>query len=157
MTGTTRGRTFEDFRVGQTFRSAQGKTVGQEHRTLTHLWMNGVQLHFNQDFCERDPFVKERFGGRIIVYGGYVLSVVRGLSTTDTSEAALAELGFRSGRHLAPTFEGDTLYAESEVLETRDDPERGGGVVRFRLLGKNQRDETVLEIEREVLLPRKPA
>lgn len=144
---------FEDFRVGQVYRSTLGKTVGEEHRTLTHLWMNGVQLHFNQDFCEKDPFVKERFGGRIIVYGGYVLAVVRGLATAETSAGAIAELGFRNGRHLKPTFEGDTLYAESEVLETRADPARRGGVVRFLLRGKNQRGETVLEIEREVLWP----
>jgi acyl dehydratase len=145
---------FEDFAVGQRLRSAQGKTVGEEHRTLTHLWMNGVQLHFNADFCANDAFVREKFEGKIIVYGGYVLSVVRGLASGDTSERALAE-SFANGRHLKPIFEGDTLYAESEVLETRPAPERGGGLVRFKLLGKNQKGETVLEIEREVLLPRR--
>ncbi|HEY3216191.1 MAG TPA: MaoC family dehydratase [Candidatus Eisenbacteria bacterium] len=148
---------FEDFVPGQRIRHAQGRTVGPEHAVFTLQCMNGVQLHFNADFCAIDPVVKERFGGRVVIYGGYVLALVRGLASQDTSENALAEPGFANGRHLKPVHEGDTLYAESEVLAVSSDPDPEGGLVRFLLRGLNQRDEVVLEIERDVVVKRRPS
>ncbi len=152
------GRTnyFEDFSPGWHVRHAQGRTVGPEHAEWTLRCMNGVQLHFNADFCATDPVVKERFGGQVVVYGGWVLALVRGLASQDTSENAVAEPELRNGRHLKPVSEGDTLYAESEVLsfEPRDDGRTG--LVRFKLRGLNQRGEVVLEIERDVVVKRRP-
>lgn len=155
LTGT--GNHFEDFTPGRRIRSAQGRTVGPEHAEWTLRCMNGVQLHFNADFCANDPVVRDRFGGRPIVYGGWVLALVRGLASQDTSENAVAETGFANGRHLKPVVEGDTLYAESEVLEVQPDAHPGGGRVRFRLRGLNQRGEVVLEIDRDVVVKRRPA
>ncbi len=146
----------EDFVPGQVIRHGQGRTVGPEHAEWTLRCMNGVQLHFNADFCATDPVVKERFGGRVIVYGGWVLALVRGLASQDTSENSLAEPGFSNGRHLKPVYEGDTLYAESEVLAVEPGPDPRSGRVRFKLRGLNQRGEAVLEIERDVVVKRRP-
>jgi acyl dehydratase len=119
---------------------------------LTNLVQNTAELHFNQVLVERRPDLY--FGGRRVVYGGIVLAFVVGLASEETSENAIAELGFDNGRHVAPVFAGDTLFAESTVLGKRDADRPDAGIVTFRLVGKNQRGEPVLEIEREVLVRR---
>jgi hypothetical protein len=92
-----------------------------------------------------------------------VLQFVRGQSEKltlelflDTTENGLAEPSMDNGRHLNPVFAGDTLFAESVVMRKRDSPDRpDGGIVSFKLLGRNQDGKVVLEIDREVLVKRK--
>jgi acyl dehydratase len=120
---------------------------------LTNMVLNTAQLHFNQAMCDESP--KAYFNGRRVVYGGIVLAFVAGLASEETTENALAELSMDNGRHLNPVFAGDTLFAESTVLEKRESTNAEAGVVRFKLVGKNQRGEIVLEIEREVLVKRR--
>ncbi len=147
---------FEDFVVGQTIVHPRGRTLSEgEHMLLTNLVGNTAQLHFNQAMCDESP--AENFGGRRVVYGGIVLAFVVGLASEETSENALAELSFDEGRHKAPVFAGDTLFAESKVLEKRESPAHpGAGIVKFLLHGKNQEGVVVLEITREVLVRRRP-
>ncbi len=152
---------FEDFEPGDVIVHPRGRTLGEsEHMMLTNLVLNTAQLHFNQAMCDGDP--KSYFGGRRVVYGGIVLAFVCGLASEETGENAIAELSMDEGRHKAPVFAGDTLFAESTVLEKRewegDGPLAGppSGVVKFRLVGKNQRGEVVLEIDRELLVKRRP-
>lgn len=145
---------FEDFEAGDVIVHPRGRTIGDEHMALTNLVLNTAQLHFNQALCDAEPTTC--FGGRRVVFGGLVLAFVAGLASEETTENALAELSMTEGRHTAPVFAGDTLFAESTVLEKRDADRRGAGIVRFRLVGKNQRGEVVLEIEREVLVRRRP-
>jgi len=146
---------FEDFAVGDTIVHPRGRTLAEgEHMMLTNLVGNTAQLHFNQAMCDERP--GENFGGRRVVYGGIVLAFTMGLASEETSENALGELLLDEGRHKAPFFAGDTLFAESTVLETRDAPGHpDAGVVRFRLVGKNQHGVEVLEIFREVLIRRR--
>jgi len=146
---------FEDFVVGDTIVHPRGRTIAEgEHMMLTNLVGNTAQLHFNQAMCDERP--DENFGGRRVVYGGIVLAFVMGLASEETSENALEELLLDEGRHKSPVFAGDTLFAESTVLETRDAPDRpDAGVVRFRLVGRNQHGVEVLEIFREVLVRRR--
>ncbi len=145
---------FEDFEVGEVYVSPRGRTVGEtEHMAWTSMVMNTAQLHFNQAMCDAAP--ETYFGGRRVVYGGLVLALVAGLSSEDTTENALAELSFDNGRHVNPVFAGDTLFAESVVLAKRDAERPDAGIVRFKLIGKNQRGQVVLEIDREVLIKRK--
>jgi acyl dehydratase len=148
---------FEDFVPGQTIVHPRGRTIGEtEHMALTNLVLNTAQLHFNQAMCDEQPEVW--FGGRRVVYGGIVLAFVAGLASEETTENAICELSYDEGRHKAPVFAGDTLFAESTVLETRPSPDRqDAGIVRFLLIGRNQRGETVLEITREILVRRKGA
>ncbi len=146
---------FEDFEVGDVIVHPRGRTIAEsEHQMLTNIVLNTAQLHFNQAMVDADP--KTYFDGRRVVYGGIVLSFVVGLASEETSENALAELAFDNGKHTAPVFAGDTLFAESTVLEKRNGDDRRGGIVRFKLIGKNQRGEQVLEIEREVLVRFRP-
>ena len=159
----TRGdNLFEDFTVGDVIVHPRGRTVGDEHMTLTNLVLNTAQIHFNQAMCDADP--KTYYGGKRIVYGGVVFAFVSGLASEETAENAVGELGYDEGRHLNPVFAGDTLFAESTVIsKTEDDPRMHqmgipnlkpgmAGVVKFLLHGKNQRGEIVLEITRELVV-----
>jgi acyl dehydratase len=145
---------FEDFNVGETIVSPRGRTLSDaEHMAWTSFLMNTAQLHFNQAMCDESP--NTYFNGRRVVYGGIVLALVCGLASEDTTENALAELSFNNGRHLNPVFAGDTLFAESIVTGKRDSERPEAGVVQFKLLGRNQSGQVVLEIDREVLIKRK--
>ncbi len=141
---------FEDFVVGAKIRHARGTTVGDvENQLLTKLVMNTAQGHFNEDFMKATPF------GRRIVFGLITGSIVVGLATQDTAENALAELTMTGLKFRSPVFEGDTLYALTEVLGTRDSAQEDAGVVRFKHWGINQDDVFVFEGEREVLIKRR--
>lgn len=146
---------FEDFVVGETIVHPRGRTMGEtEHMLLTNLVMNTAQLHFNQAMCDESP--ETFFDGRRVIYGGIVFAFVVGLASEETSENALGDLSYDEGRHKTPVFAGDTLFAESTVLEKRDSADReDAGIVTFLLVGKNQRGEVALEITREVLIKKK--
>ena len=145
---------FEDFTVGDVLVHPRGRTLGDtEHMFLTNFVHNTAQLHFNQAMVEERKELY--FGGRRVVYGGIVLAFCVGLASEETSENAIAEVGLDNGKHTNPVFAGDTLFAESTVLETRDADRPDAGIVKFKLVGKNQRGEQVLEIEREVLVRRR--
>src|SRR5579883_2915346 len=144
---------FEDFTVGDVIVHPRGRTIGEtEHMVLTNFVHNTAQLHFNQAMCDADP--KTYFNGRRVVYGGLVLAFCVGLASEETSENALRELSYNNGQHLAPVFAGDTLFAESTILAKSDADRPDAGRVKFLLTGKNQRGETVLSIERELLIKR---
>lgn len=143
------GRYLEDFRVGDVYRHANGRTVGEADNTWFALLTNNPhQLHSNADYAARTEF------GRPLVVSTLTLAVVTGLSVPDVSQNAIANLGWDEVRLLAPVFAGDTLYAESEVLEVRESSSRPGqGIVRVKTRGFNQRGETVIEYQRTVLVP----
>jgi acyl dehydratase len=141
---------FEDFAVGDVYEHARGKTVTEMDGVLiTNLVMNTAQGHFNEHQMKRSP------QGQRIVFGGVTIAMVVGLAMQDTGEQALAELGMDKIRLRQSVFHGDTLYAFSEVLETRDADREDAGVVRFRHRGVNQDGATVFEGERSVLVKRR--
>ena len=141
---------FEDFSAGMKIRHARGTTVGDvENQLLTKLVMNTAQGHFNEDFMKATPF------GRRIVFGLITGSIVVGLATQDMAENALAELSMTGLKFRSPVFEGDTLYALTEVLETRDSDRSNAGILRMKHWGINQDDVFVFEGEREVLVKRR--
>jgi itaconyl-CoA hydratase len=151
---TSAGSYFEDFTVGDTLVHFRGRTITEtDNHVFTSLVMNTAQLHFNQDMVDKDP--KNYYDGRRVVYGGVVLAFVVGLASEDTSENALAELEMDSGKHTNPVFHGDTVFAESTVLEKRDSDRADAGVVKFKLVGKNSKGLPVVEIERTVLIKRR--
>ncbi len=141
---------FEDFPVGLLIRHARGKTVGPtENVLITHMVMNSAEAHFNDHRMSQTPF------GRILSYGGVNFSIVIGLAAQDTAENALAELGMNRIRLKNPVFHGDTLYAFTEVLEASDADRPDAGILRFRHIGCNQKNEVVYEGERTVLMKRR--
>ena len=142
------GRYLEDFAVGEVYRHAHGRTVTDTDNTwFTLLTNNSHQIHTNADYAATTEF------GRPLVVSTLTLAIVTGLSVPDVSQNAVANLGWDNVRLVAPVFAGDTLYASSEVVDVRPSRSRPGqGVVRVRTRGFNQRDETVIEFERTVLV-----
>jgi acyl dehydratase len=142
------GNFFEDFAVGDVYRHQLGRTIGEADNTwFTLLTCNTLQAHFNADYAARTEF------GKPLVVSTLTLAVVTGLSVADISQNAVANLGWDKVRLPKPVFVGDTLYAESEILETRPSASRpGNGIVRVHTRGFNQRNETVIEYERTVLV-----
>jgi acyl dehydratase len=154
MSITSDGSYFEDFNVGDTLVHQRGRTITEaDNHIFTSMVMNTAELHFNQDLVDRDPATY--YNGRRVVYGGVVLAFTVGLASEDTSENAIAEVEMDNGRHTNPVFHGDTIYAESTVLEKRDSDRPDAGLVKFKLAGKKPDGTVVVEIERTVLIKRK--
>lgn len=142
------GRFLEDFGVGDVYRHAHGRTISETDNTwFTLLTNNTHQVHVNADYAAKTEF------GRPLVVSTLTLAIVTGLSVSDVSQNAVANLGWEDVRLEAPVFAGDTLYAESEVLEVRPSRSRPGqGIVRVRTHGFNQRGDTVMRFTRAVLV-----
>ncbi len=148
-----RGRFYEDFDVGDVYRSRLGRTITETDNTwFTNLTLNTNQVHFNVPYAERTRF------GRILVNSTFTLALVAGLTVPDTSENAVANLGWTDIRLPAPVFVGDTLWAESEILELRPSETRPTvGIVSMRSRGVNQRAEVVIEYLRTFMILRRSA
>lgn len=142
------GRFLEDFAVGDVYRHAHGRTITDMDNTWFSLLTNNPHdIHSNADYASRTEF------GKPLVVSTLTLAIVTGLSVPDVSQNAVANLGWDHVKLTAPVFAGDTIYAESEVLEVRPSKSRQGqGLVRVRTRGFNQRDETVITYERTVLV-----
>lgn len=142
------GRYLEDFAVGDVYRHAHGRTITETDNTWFSLLTNNPHdVHSNADYASRTEF------GRPLVVSTLTLAIVTGLSVPDVSQNAVANLGWDEVRLTAPVFAGDTIYAESEVLEVRPSRSRPTqGIVRVRTRGFNQDGVTILEFERAVLV-----
>jgi itaconyl-CoA hydratase len=142
------GRYLEDFHVGDRYRHSHGRTISEADNTwFTLLTNNTHDVHFNADYASRTEF------GKPLVVSTLTLAIVTGLSVEDVSRNAVANLGWEKVTLSAPVFAGDTIYAESEVLEVRESRSRPGqGVVRVHTRGFNQDNVTVLEYDRAVLV-----
>lgn len=150
-TRETFGRCFEDFEEGEVIRHWPGRTITEvDNLYFSLLTMNQHPLHIDAAYGEDTQF-KQR-----LVVGPLVFSVVVGMTVADISGKAIANLGYENIEHNGPTFHGDTLYAETTVLEMRESrskPDRG--IVRVETRGVNQKGETVLTFRRNVLVPRR--
>lgn len=141
---------FEDFEVGQTIRHHRGKTVTNlENVNITNMVLNTAQGHFNEHMMSASPL------GTVISYGGVNFSIVLGLSSQDTVENALAEIGLDNIKLSHPVVHGDTIYAYTRVLEKRDSDRDDAGIVVFQHWGVNQHDKLVAELQRTALIKRK--
>src|SRR6185312_2365133 len=141
-------RMFADLEVGAVYRSRFGRTVLEADNVwFTLLTLNTNPIHFDAHYAAQTEW------GKPLVDSTFTLALVTGLSVVDVSERAV-NLGWREVRLPAPVFAGDTIFAETEVLEKRESASRPGqGVVTVRTRGLNQRDEVVIEFERSVLVP----
>ena len=112
----------------------------------SELTLNTNPIHFDAEYAGTTPWE------RPLVDSTFTLALVTGLSVADVSERGV-NLGWREVRLPTPVFAGDTLRAETEVLEKRESQSRPGfGIVTVRTRGLNQRDETVVEFERSIML-----
>ena len=144
------GRTFEEFEVGDVYKHWPGKTVTEyDDHLFCLLTMNHHPLHLDAHYAQQTTDF-----GRNIVVGNYIYSLLLGMSVPDVSGKALANLEVESLRHVAPTFHGDTLYGQTEVLDktpSRSKDDRG--VVSVETKGLNQEGTVVCVFRRKVLVP----
>jgi acyl dehydratase len=141
-------RTFDELEVGAVYRSRFGRTVlDADNVWFTLLTLNTNPIHFDAAYAAATEWK------RPLVDSTFTLALVTGLSVTDVSERAV-NLGWREVRLPAPVFAGDTIRAETEVLEKRESKSRPGqGIVTVRTRGLNQRDEVVIEFQRTIMVP----
>jgi itaconyl-CoA hydratase len=144
------GRFFEDFNVGDIYRSRLGRTITEaDNIQFTLLTNNTNQIHFNTHYASRTEFK------RPLVNSAMTLSVIAGLGVADISENGFA-LGWDYIKLPNPVFPGDTLYSESEVISARESKSRPEqGVVKVRTRGVNQDGVIVIEYERSVMVWKK--
>ena len=145
------GRYYEDFQVGDVYEHRPGRTITQyDNVSFTLLTMNTHPMHFDEEYAKQSEF------GRCIVCSPLTVALMVGMSVSDVSHKAIANLGWDKVRLPKPVFVGDTLYAESTVLDKRESKSRPDqGIVGIRTLGRNQRDEIVCEFERTMLVMRR--
>jgi len=146
------GNWFEDFSVGQKMRHARGATVDEvENNFISKQVMNTAQAHWNEHYLQGGPLGTGR-----VVFGLITASITIGLTSQDTAENALAEVGVDHLRFRAPVHHGDTLYAFTEVLAAEPAPDRDdAGLVTFKHWGVTHDDRVVFEGERTVLIKRR--
>jgi itaconyl-CoA hydratase len=141
------GRFLEDFEVGDIYRSSVGRSLTEtDNIWFTLITNNPNQIHFNNEYGSSTEF------GRCLINSVFTLAVVTGLTVPDISMNGF-NLGWDSVRLPHPVFVGDTLYAESEVLEVRESRSNSTrGIVRIRTRGIQQEGVVVLEFERNVMV-----
>ena len=145
------GRYLEDFAVGDVYEHRPGRTITESDNTwFTLLTMNQHPLHFDKEYAAKSEF------GRVLVNSCLTVSIITGMSVSDVSQKTIANLGWQEIKLTGPVFIGDTLYAESEVLEIRESKSRPNqGIVSIRTTGKKQTGETVIDFRRAMLIPKR--
>ena len=144
------GRYYENFHVGDIYEHRPGRTITEADNTwFTLLTMNTHPLHFDAHYAKKTEF------GRPLVNSALTPSIVAGMSVSDLSQKAIANLGWENIKLTAPVFPGDTLYAESEVLAKRESKSRPTqGIVSARTTGANSDGIVVITYDRSFLVPK---
>ena len=149
------GRYLEDFTLGDVYEHRPGRTISETDNTwFTLLTMNQHPLHFDAQYGAQSEF------GRVLVNSCLTLSLVTGMSVSDVSQKTVANLGWTDVKLIGPVFVGDTIYAESEVLEIRESASRPTqGIVTIRTLGKkigpDAQESSVISFQRAMLIPKR--
>lgn len=145
------GRYFEDFDIGATYEHRPGRTINEaDNSWFTLLTMNTHPVHFDHEYASKSEF------GQPLVNSCLTLSIVAGMSVSDTSQKAIANLGWTDIKMPAPVFVGDTLYAESEVLAKRESKSRPTqGIVSIRTRGLKADGTLVMEYDRSFLVAKR--
>lgn len=145
------GRWFAELEIGKTYQhKLQKKITSEEHNQFCKLTMNNHPLHLDAEFAKSTQF------GKIVVVGTYIASIVVGLSVSDISGKAVANLEYENIIHHAPVFINDTIRAETKVFDkwlSRSNPNRG--IVLVETEAFNQDNKLVLSLKRKVLIPKK--
>lgn len=145
------GRYLDDFAVGDVYEHFPGRTITEtDNIHFSLITMNAHPMHCDSAFAARSEF------GRTLVNSGLTLAIVLGMSVNDVSGKAVANLGWTDIKLIAPVFPGDTIYAESEVLERRDSKSRPNqGVVTVRTTGRKADGTVFMTFVRSVLVPKR--
>ncbi len=145
------GRYFEEFNIGDVYEHRPGRTLSEADNTwFTLLTMNKHPLHFDAEYAAKSEF------GKPLVNSAFTLAVVAGMTVSDVSQKAIANLGWTDIKLSAPVFAGDTIYAESEVLDKRESKSRPTqGVVKVRTIGKKADGTVFMSFDRAILIPKR--
>ncbi len=145
------GRYYEDFTVGDVYEHRPGRTITEtDNSWFTLLTMNTHPLHFDTEYAAKSEF------GKPLVNSALTLAIVAGMSVSDTSQKAIANLGWNDIKLTAPVFNGDTIYAESEVLEKRESSSRPTqGIVTIKTIGKKADGTVFMSYVRTMLIPKR--
>ncbi len=142
------GRSFEDFEVGDIYEHRPGRTITETDNTwFTLLTMNTHPMHFDKEYAKASEF------GRCIICSPFTVALMVGMSVTDVSQRAVANLGWDEIKMTYPLFVGDTLYATSEVIAKRESGSRPEqGIVTVVTRGYNQDKKEVCSFTRKMLI-----
>jgi len=145
------GRYYEDFEVGDVYEHRPNRTLTETDNTwFTLLTMNTHPLHFDAEYARHSEF------GKPIIASPLTLAVLVGMSVSDVSQKAIANLGWTDIRMTAPLFAGDTLSGETEVRAKRESRSRpNAGLVTVFTRGFNQHGTVVCTFERTILVARR--
>lgn len=147
------GLWFDQFSVGQVFRHEIRRTVtDMDNIMFSSMTYNPAAIHIDHAYAAETEF------GRPLINSIFTLGLVIGLSVQDTTfGTTVANLGMSDTTFPKPVFAGDTIRAESRVIEIRDSKSRPTqGIVTFEHTGLNQRDEVVCRTVRGALMLRQP-
>jgi acyl dehydratase len=150
--GVMTGRYYEDYAVGETIAHEKRRTVSEsDNQRFCDMTMNQQPLHLDADFASGSEF------GERIVNGLFTMSLAVGLTIPDTTDGTIvANLSYDDVEHPAPVFHGDTIRAETTVVDKRETSDGERGVVRMGVEAYNQRDELVCSFERTALSLKRP-
>lgn len=145
------GSWYEDYTVGDIYKHWPGRTVNEYDDTLfSMITMNHAPLHIDEHYMSGSQF------GQRLVNGLFVISLVVGMTVREISGKAIANLEYETVKHLGPTFHGDTIYAETEILEKRESKSKNDrGILYVETRAWNQKDETILTLRRRVMIPKR--
>ncbi|MBX9594105.1 MAG: MaoC family dehydratase [Roseomonas sp.] len=145
------GRYFEDFHPGDIYEHRPNRTITETENTwFTLLTMNQHPMHFDAEYAKHSEF------GRCIICSPFTVALLVGMSVSDVSQKAIANLGWKEIKLTFPLFAGDTLSGESEVLEKRESKSRpNAGIVAVRTRGFNQDGKMVCEFDRMMLIAKR--
>ena len=148
------GMYFEEFEVGQLIKHPLSRTVTEMDNVLfSSLTMNTQPLHLDEEFSKTTQH------GQRIVNSIFTLGLMVGMSvTTLTLGTTLGNLSMTDIKFPRPVFHGDTLRAETRIIDkraSRTKPDRG--VVTFEDHAYNQHGEEVASCRRVGMIIKRPA
>ena len=144
------GGFFEDFNVGDVYKHWPGKTITEsDNHFFCLLTMAASPIHIDQNFART-----ELLNGKNLVVGTYIYSLLLGMSVPDISGRAIANLGLKDLKHIAPMYHGDTLYGSTEIINLRKSvSKQNQGILTVCTNGYNQEGTKVCTFTRSILLP----
>ncbi|UYP18896.1 MaoC family dehydratase [Rhodococcus sp. Z13] len=148
-----RGLWFEEYELGAIYEHRPGRTITEADNTLfTTQTMNTQALHLDAAYAAETSF------GERLVNSMFTLSTIVGLSVAQLTQGTIvANLGFSEVSFPKPLFHGDTLYAETKILDKRESKSRPGeGIVTLEHTGRNQHGDIVAVAVRKTLVRKKP-
>jgi len=147
----TFGRYYEEFTVGDVYEHRPGRTITEtDNIWFTLLTMNTHPMHFDEEYAKASEF------GKCIICSPLTVALMVGMSVSDVSQKAIANLGWTDIKLVHPLFAGDTLYAASEVIGKRESASRpDSGIVTVETVGSNQDGKTVCTFSRTILVAKK--